>query len=131
MRAEPPSGPNKRPAVLLLLLLLLLLVGLRRSLPDAPEATPSPEDLAPEGSTPTLERRKKRPAPVGDISASASSREPGTVDVVHFLCPVDSAVEGPGRLTLEGERGWFAHWRVGADSVDDNAFRVLNIVTAA
>jgi HK97 family phage major capsid protein len=28
-----------------------------------------------------------------------------------------------------GERGWFAHWRVGADSIVDNAFRVLNIIT--
>jgi HK97 family phage major capsid protein len=30
-----------------------------------------------------------------------------------------------------GERGWLAHWRVGADSIVDDAFRVLNIVTAA
>ena len=30
-----------------------------------------------------------------------------------------------------GTRGWFAHWRVGADSIVDDAFRVLNIVTAA
>jgi HK97 family phage major capsid protein len=30
-----------------------------------------------------------------------------------------------------GERGWFAYWRVGADSIVDDAFRVLNIITAA
>jgi HK97 family phage major capsid protein len=30
-----------------------------------------------------------------------------------------------------GERGWFAHWRVGADSVNDAAFRVLTVATAA
>lgn len=26
-----------------------------------------------------------------------------------------------------GQRGWYAHWRVGADSVNDNAFRVLRV----
>jgi len=36
-----------------------------------------------------------------------------------------------GNNRPSGTRGWFAHWRVGADSVVDNAFRVLNIVTAA
>jgi HK97 family phage major capsid protein len=30
-----------------------------------------------------------------------------------------------------GERGWFAHWRVGADSVVDAAFRVLTVATAS
>lgn len=28
-----------------------------------------------------------------------------------------------------GTRGWFAYWRTGADSVADNAFRMLNIAT--
>lgn len=30
-----------------------------------------------------------------------------------------------------GQRGWYAYWRVGADSVNDDAFRVMNVVTAA
>lgn len=30
-----------------------------------------------------------------------------------------------------GERGWYAYWRVGADSINDNAFRMLSIPTAA
>lgn len=30
-----------------------------------------------------------------------------------------------------GQRGWFAYWRVGADSVNDAAFRMLDIDTAA
>jgi len=30
-----------------------------------------------------------------------------------------------------GQRGWFAHFRVGADSVADQAFRVLNVATTA
>jgi HK97 family phage major capsid protein len=30
-----------------------------------------------------------------------------------------------------GTRGWFAHWRVGADSLVDDAFRVLHIPTTA
>jgi HK97 family phage major capsid protein len=30
-----------------------------------------------------------------------------------------------------GSRGLYAYWRVGADSVDDNAFRVLNVPTTA
>jgi len=30
-----------------------------------------------------------------------------------------------------GERGWYAHWRWGADSIDDNAFRVLTVATTA
>ena len=34
-----------------------------------------------------------------------------------------------GRPT--GQRGWYAYWRVGADSVNDDAFRTLNVVTAA
>ena len=31
----------------------------------------------------------------------------------------------------KGQRGWFAHYRTGADSVNDGAFRLLNIKTAA
>jgi HK97 family phage major capsid protein len=34
-----------------------------------------------------------------------------------------------GRPT--GQRGWYCYWRVGADSVNDNAFRMLNIATTA
>lgn len=34
-----------------------------------------------------------------------------------------------GRPT--GQRGWYAFWRVGADSVNDNAFAVLNVATTA
>ncbi|TXH47816.1 MAG: phage major capsid protein [Desulfurellales bacterium] len=30
-----------------------------------------------------------------------------------------------------GQRGWFAHYRCGADSVSDNAFRVLNVASAS
>ena len=30
-----------------------------------------------------------------------------------------------------GTRGWFAYWRTGSDSVNDDAFRVLSIPTAA
>lgn len=30
-----------------------------------------------------------------------------------------------------GQRGIYAHWRVGADSVNDNAFRLLNLATTA
>ena len=30
----------------------------------------------------------------------------------------------------DGRRGWYMHWRVGADSIVDNAFRVLNLATA-
>lgn len=34
-----------------------------------------------------------------------------------------------GRPT--GQRGWYAYWRVGADSVNDDAFRMLSIPTTA
>lgn len=34
-----------------------------------------------------------------------------------------------GRPT--GQRGWYCYWRVGADSVNDNAFRMFDLVTAA
>lgn len=34
-----------------------------------------------------------------------------------------------GRPT--GQRGWYCYWRVGADSVNDDAFRVLNVATTA
>jgi HK97 family phage major capsid protein len=30
-----------------------------------------------------------------------------------------------------GERGWYAYWRVGADSVNDAAFRVLTVATTS
>ena len=30
-----------------------------------------------------------------------------------------------------GQRGWFAYWRVGADSVNDAAFRLLDVASAA
>ena len=31
----------------------------------------------------------------------------------------------------DGRRGWYCHWRVGADSVNDNAFAMLSIPTTA
>lgn len=31
----------------------------------------------------------------------------------------------------DGGRGWFAYWRVGADSVNDTAFRILQDITSA
>lgn len=31
----------------------------------------------------------------------------------------------------DGRRGWYLHWRVGADSLVDGAFRVLNVATTA
>jgi HK97 family phage major capsid protein len=43
-----------------------------------------------------------------------------TVDfIAHLFDPTT------GRPT--GQRGWFAYYRVGADSVNDAAFRVLNV----
>lgn len=36
---------------------------------------------------------------------------------------------GPTRRMPTGQRGWYAWYRVGADSVNDNAFRMLNIET--
>jgi len=30
-----------------------------------------------------------------------------------------------------GQRGWFGYWRVGADSVNDDAFRLLDVPSAA
>jgi HK97 family phage major capsid protein len=37
---------------------------------------------------------------------------------------------GPNRRPT-GQRGWIAWYRVGADSVNDNAFRLLNVVSAS
>lgn len=31
----------------------------------------------------------------------------------------------------DGRRGWFAHWRVGADSINDAGFTLLRVTTAA
>lgn len=36
-----------------------------------------------------------------------------------------------GNNRPSGQRGLYAYWRVGAGSVDDNAFRVLNVATTA
>jgi len=43
--------------------------------------------------------------------------------------PVQHVVDGDGKLT--GQRGIFAYWRVGADSVNDAAFSMLDIPTTA
>lgn len=36
-----------------------------------------------------------------------------------------------GNNRPSGQRGWYAYYRVGADSVNDGAFRVLNVATTA
>lgn len=51
------------------------------------------------------------------------------VELVPHLFQQTTAGSGFGRPT--GQRGWYAYFRVGADSVNDAAFRVLNIPTAA
>ena len=48
-----------------------------------------------------------------------------TVEFIPHLFQQTTAGSGIGRPT--GQRGWFAYYRVGADSVNDGAFRMLNV----
>lgn len=48
-----------------------------------------------------------------------------TVDFIPHLFQQTTAGSGFGRPT--GQSGWFAYYRAGADSVNDGAFRMLNV----
>jgi len=48
-----------------------------------------------------------------------------TVDFIPHLFQQTTAGSGFGRPT--GQSGWFAYYRAGADSVNDGAFRLLNV----
>lgn len=48
-----------------------------------------------------------------------------TVEFIPHLFQQTTAGSGFGRPT--GQRGWFAYYRTGADSVNDAAFRMLNV----
>ena len=37
----------------------------------------------------------------------------------------------PPAAAPPGQRGWYCYWRVGADSVNDDAFRLMSIPTTA
>ena len=52
-----------------------------------------------------------------------------TVDFIPHLFQQTTAGSGFGRPT--GQSGWYAHYRVGADSVNDDAFRLLDVPSAA
>lgn len=49
------------------------------------------------------------------------------VDRVGFNVEYIPHLFATGNNRPSGQRGWFASWRVGADSVNDNAFRMLNV----
>ena len=42
-----------------------------------------------------------------------------------------AATPAEQRNRPSGQRGWYAHYRVGADSVNDGAFRMLNVASAS
>lgn len=48
------------------------------------------------------------------------------VDRIGMTVMFEPLVKGPNRRPT-GESGWFAHWRVGADTTDPNAFRLLQV----
>lgn len=48
------------------------------------------------------------------------------VDRIGMTVMFDQLVKGPNRRPT-GESGWFAHWRVGGDVTDANAFRLLQV----
>lgn len=52
-----------------------------------------------------------------------------TVEFIPHLFQQTTAGSGFGRPT--GQRGWYAYYRVGADSVHDGAFRMLDVASAA
>lgn len=52
-----------------------------------------------------------------------------TVEFIPHLFQQTTAGTGFGRPT--GQRGWFAYYRTGADSVNDGAFRLLDVPSAA
>lgn len=52
-----------------------------------------------------------------------------TVEFIPHLFRQTTAGSGFGQPT--GQRGWYAYYRVGADSVNDAGFRVLNVTSTA
>lgn len=52
-----------------------------------------------------------------------------TVEFIPHLFQQTTAGTGFGRPT--GQRGWYAYYRVGADSVHDGAFRMLDVASSA
>jgi HK97 family phage major capsid protein len=69
--------------------------------------------------------QNNRVAVVGDFSNYVIADRIGlTVEFIPHLFQQTTAGSGFGRPT--GQRGWFAYYRTGADSVNDAAFRMLN-----
>lgn len=62
----------------------------------------------------------------GDFSNYVIVDKPGSMSVEAIPHLFNTANNLP-----DGRRGWFAYWRTGADSVNDNAFRLLQDKTSA
>jgi HK97 family phage major capsid protein len=62
----------------------------------------------------------------GDFSSYVIVDKPGSMSVEFIPHLFNTTTNLP-----DGRRGWFAHWRTGADSVNDVAFRLLQDKTSA
>lgn len=62
----------------------------------------------------------------GDFSNYVIADKPGSFSVDYIPTMFNDATTLP-----DGSRGWFAYWRNGADSVNDDAFRLLQDETSA
>jgi predicted phage gp36 major capsid-like protein len=49
------------------------------------------------------------------------------VDRIGMTLQYEPLVKSTSTGRPTGEAGWFAHWRVGADCVNANAFRMLRL----
>lgn len=61
-----------------------------------------------------------------DVLIFGDFRDYYIVDRIGLSIAYDPLVKGSNRRPT-GEVGWFAYWRVGGDSVNDNAFRMLRL----
>ena len=53
------------------------------------------------------------------------------VDRIGMTVQYDPLLKDPSTGAPTGQVGWYAHWRVGADCVDPNAFRILKITAGS
>jgi len=62
----------------------------------------------------------------GDFTNYVIVDKPGSFAVEYIPVMFNTATNLP-----DGRRGWYCHWRTGADSVNDLAFRLLQDKTSA
>lgn len=92
--------------------------------PEGLLGRPAVEAEAMDGTITTSGAGHNYAAIFGDFSHYVVARRLGmTIELIPHLF-------GANRRPT-GQRGWYAYYRIGADSVNDNAFRMLDVVSAS